>query len=280
MLEKQEKETAFQKLSKLIGMECFKREIQLLEYSGVESINNLHYIITGNPGTGKTTIARLLGEILHELGYLRSGHIVMVTRSDLVGAFVGEATIKTKGKIGEATGGVLFIDEANTLFQSGEDHFGHEAMVTLVKEAWGDGDRKKQFVMILSCYPEQIDAFLQLTPGLKQKLRIIHLNDYSTEEMVKILQNFAGDFILEPEYIQKTKQIFDFWTANKDRNFGNAGDVRKYFSECNDTLYKRLFKEYEVSSDIPEEVKKTLTGQDIPSKYLLVVGGLASECNE
>jgi len=271
---KKDSETAIQKLDRLVGMDAVKNEVKKFQYMkelGKKSDIDLYYIITGNPGTGKTTAARLLGEIFCELGYLKSGHTVEVTKNDLIASYVGQTAIKTKEKIEEAIGGVLFVDEADLL---SEDDFGREAIYTLVEAMT---TKYGQFSLMLAGYPEQMEKLINSNLGFKTHFRTIYIDDYTPEELLKILHTFAEDFVLTPEYIQRSRQIFDFWIEKKDRNFGNARDVSKYFGECKDALYERISREYEVSSDIPKEVKKTLTGQDIPLKYSSVVGSFINE---
>jgi SpoVK/Ycf46/Vps4 family AAA+-type ATPase len=269
------KENAMNKLKKLIGLSGVKERIEKLKrrihLKGIAEPG--HYVFAGNPGTGKTTVARLLGDILREEGVLRRGHVVEVLREDLVAGFVGQTAQKTKDKLQEAVDGIFFLDEAYSLAQGGQNDFGQEAINTIL--AFMENNRAR-ICVIFAGYTKDMEGFIQSNPGLTRRIsQTIEFDDYNTDEMVDILKNFAGDFVLEPKYIQKSRQVFDFWIKNKTSNFGNAGQVRNYFAECEDALYERIDKEYE--SDIPEEVKKTLTGQDIPSKYLHIVGDLTNE---
>jgi len=269
------KEDAMIKLKTLTGLARVKERIAKLQrriqFEGATEPG--HYVFSGNPGTGKTTVARLLGDILREEGVLKKGHIVEVLRQDLVAGYVGQTAIQTTKKLEEALDGIFFLDEAYTLNEGSgkEGSFGKEAIDTIL--AFIENNRKR-ICAIFAGYTGDMEKFIQTNAGLTSRVsETIIFDDYETDEMVEILHNFAGDFVFTPEYIQKSKQIFDFWLANKDRNFGNARDVRKYFSECKDALYERISREYENSSSVPKEVKKTLTGQDIPLKYSSIVGG-------
>jgi len=272
------KEDAMIKLKTLTGLASVKERIAKLkrriQFEGASEPG--HYVFAGNPGTGKTTVARLLGDILREEGVLRRGHIVEVLRQDLVAGYVGQTAIQTTKKLEEALDGIFFLDEAYTLNEGSdkEGSFGKEAIDTIL--AFIENNRKR-ICAIFAGYTGDMEKFIQTNAGLTSRISdTIIFDDYDTNEMVEILHNFAGDFVFTPEFTQKSKQVFDYWLANKDRNFGNARDVRKYFSECKDALYERISREYEDSSSVPKEVKKTLTGQDIPLKYSSIVGDSAN----
>jgi SpoVK/Ycf46/Vps4 family AAA+-type ATPase len=268
------KEDAMSELNKLTGLSRVKEKIEELKlnvkFKGATEPG--HYVFAGKPGTGKTTVARLLGEILREEGVLRRGHVVEVNRENLVAGYEGQTADKTVKVLEKALDGIFFLDEAYRLNQGGSEvNFGKEAIDTILTFM---ENNHKRICVIFAGYTGDMEKFIQTNDGLESRIsETIIFDDYETDEMTEILHNFAKDFVLEPEYIQKSRQIFDYWIANKTSKFGNARDVRKYFRECETTLYKRLTSEYKDMSDIPNEAKKTLTGLDIPSKYLSIIGG-------
>lgn len=146
----------------------------------------LHMLFKGNPGTGKTTVARKLAQIYLELGLLEKGQFIEAERADLVGEYIGQTAQKTRNLIQKSLGGVLFIDEAYSLGRGGDKDFGKEAIDTLVKQM---EDHQNEFVLILAGYPREMERFLLLNPGLKSRFPfVIDFEDYSTEELFKIAQ--------------------------------------------------------------------------------------------
>lgn len=186
----------------------------------------LHMIFTGNPGTGKTTIARQIAKVFAKLNLLSKGHFIEAERADLVGEYIGQTAQKTRKLIERSLGGVLFIDEAYSLARGGEKDFGREAIDTLVKQM---EDYADQFVLILAGYPEEMDEFLQMNPGLASRFPFIQrFNDYSTDELMDIATHITE----EKQYKLTTKAS---WTLKhhlrqqvlqKDRHFANGRYVR------------------------------------------------------
>lgn len=150
----------------------------------------LHMIFKGNPGTGKTTVARIAGKLFRELGLLPKGHLIEIERADLVGEYIGHTAIKTREQIKRALGGILFIDEAYSLARGGEKDFGKEAIDTMVKAM---EDHKDNLVIILAGYPCEMDWFLRTNPGLRSRFPI-HINfpDYSIEELMLIAEQMLN----------------------------------------------------------------------------------------
>ena len=186
----------------------------------------LHMIFKGNPGTGKTTVARIVGRIFRQMGVLSRGHLIEVERADLVGEYIGHTAQKTREQLKKAQGGILFIDEAYSLARGGEKDFGKEAIDCMVKAM---EDKKDEFILILAGYQEEMENFIQTNPGLRSRFPI-HMNftDYNQPE----LMNIAEQMCLKRQY-QLTDPaklaLATMLTAplgGYSYHFGNARDVR------------------------------------------------------
>jgi len=269
------KKDAVDRLNNLVGLGAVKEKIhglrRRIRFSG-KSPEPGHYVFAGDPGTGKTTAARLLGDIFCEIGVLRRGHVIEVSREDLVGQYVGETAIKTKRQLEKAMDGILFIDEAYRLYEPGGSHnYGKESIDTIL--AFMENHRHR-ISIICAGYTNQMEKFIQSNEGLRSRFNdTIIFEDYNTEELLQILTlfNSGKGFIQEEAYIENSRGIFDYWVTNKGSDFGNARDVRNYARDCEDMLYRRLDSEYPEFEDIPVNAKKTLTGVDIPNKYLHIL---------
>ncbi|KNF08919.1 stage V sporulation protein K [Gottschalkia purinilytica] len=184
----------------------------------------LHMIFKGSPGTGKTTVARLIGKILKEMGVLEKGHIVEVERADIVGEYIGHTAVKVKQQIKKALGGILFIDEAYSLARGGEKDFGKEAIDALVKAM---EDNKDNLVLILAGYNDEMENFLKINPGLKSRFPIhVEFRDYSINELINIAEEMANkkEYKLTDKAIHKLETILE--AKNNHKNIGNARFVR------------------------------------------------------
>ena len=201
---------------------------------------SLHMVFTGNPGTGKTTVARLLGEIYRELGVLSSGHLVETDRADLVAAHIGGTAEKTQEKFAAAMNGILFIDEAYTLAEGGDQDFGKEAINTLLKLM---EDYRDQVIVIVAGYSANMRKFIEANPGLQSRFsKYINFEDYNAVEMAKIFEGAAisGEYALTAPAREYAKKYFDKLCRNKTENFGNGRDARNAFEQVVQAQYRRL----------------------------------------
>lgn len=262
-------------LDSLVGMEEIKKEVKDLaalmdvekrkaEITGSTFVPNLHMVLTGNPGTGKTTVARKLGEIFNAIGILDRGHVIEVDRKDLVAEYVGQTAPRTNAKISEAMGGILFIDEAYTLVPEGtNDSFGKEAIETLLKRM--DDDRGK-FIVIAAGYPKEMQRFIDGNPGLKSRFaRYFQFKDYAPEELLAIFKIMAKskNHEIDGYAEEKLKNIFEAMYLRRDRNFANGREVRNMFEDCLILQAKRIN-----SQSISDKKELFLIkAEDLPQKY-------------
>lgn len=233
---------ALSDLNKLIGIENIKVQIRemvsVVKYyreTGKNVLSNfsLHTVLVGNPGTGKTTVARILARIYKALGILERGHIVETDRQGLVAGFVGQTAIKTNEKIDEALGGVLFIDEAYALsnFNGLQGDFGHEAIQTLLKKM---EDLRGQFFVIVAGYPDNMEVFLKANPGLSSRFdKTLRFIDYSPSELEEIAISMieSEGYRLSPKAMGLLNGIMKDLYIKRDKYFGNARTVRKIILE-------------------------------------------------
>jgi len=259
------------KLNRLIGLDAIKEQIQTLtnflkmesqrQQEGLPTTKpSLHMSFVGNPGTGKTTVARIVAEIYGALGVLEKGHLVETDRSGLVAEYAGQTGPKTNAKIDEALDGVLFIDEAYTLIdESGQDQYGREAVQTLLKRM---EDQRERLVVILAGYPNEMNKMIRTNPGLSSRVgTTMHFDDYPPESLCRIFELIAGKakYTLPTESRRRLLRGFTYLYLHRDRHFGNGRCSRNSFERS----VRRLANRLATVPEIDREMLTTLTAEDI-----------------
>ena len=238
-------------LDSLVGLEEVKAEVRrivnLAKVNEARRAQGLkvppmtyHMMFTGNPGTGKTTVARIVARAFRALGTAKTGQLVETDRSGLVGRYAGETAVKTNEKIDEAIGGVLFVDEAYQLVSGDSDDYGKEAVATLLKRMEDDRDR---LIVIVAGYTDEMRDFLDINPGLRSRFsKTIEFPDYTTGELAAIFRSMAkkNDFSLAQDLDGALEAVIARLTAKRDRTFGNARFVRQLFEDATARQANRL----------------------------------------
>jgi SpoVK/Ycf46/Vps4 family AAA+-type ATPase len=285
--EKSSSKKAEEELFSLVGLGRAKKQIRdltslmnIMRIRENKGFHNedvcMHVIFSGSPGTGKTTVARLLGEIYNEKGFLERGHLVEVSRADLVGEYVGHTAQKVKAKFKEAKGGVLFIDEAYSLTPHYSKDFGREALDTIVLEM---ENNRKDTVVIVAGYERPMEEFLRSNEGLASRFKQkIIFEDYNSDELTQILKLMMEkqEYVMEAEAIPMVGKYFDnivnsnahaeqsVMTGNCAENFGNARGVRKFLEELRFENANRV----SLIEEPTDEDVSTITKEDVVNVIL------------
>ena len=255
-------------LDALVGLDQVKADVRRLtsllriqrlrEERGLATLETSHHLVfTGNPGTGKTTVARLLSQILRTLGIVSKGHLVETDRSHLVAGYVGQTAVRTRQVLESALGGTLLVDEAYALARGGENDFGLEAIDTLVKFM---EDHRDDLAVIAAGYPDEMATLIDSNPGLKSRFaRTVHFPDYTTDELVAIFESMSekSEYHLDEAGALELAAVID--REPRTRGFGNARFVRNLFEAAVGRQAERL-----ATVDHPtDEQLTTLTAADV-----------------
>lgn len=261
-------------LDRMIGLENVKELVYeiyaLLQVGHYRSVAGLqtnaqvyHMVFKGNPGTGKTSVARILAKMFQSMGVLAKGHLIEVERADLVGEYIGHTALKTRELVKKALGGILFIDEAYSLARGGEKDFGKEAIDTLVKAM---EDHKNQFVLILAGYFMEMEQFLMLNPGLPSRFPIvIDFTDYSVEQLMQIADMMLKEreYMFSPSAEMKIKQYLSAEKNSLMTVFSNARLVRNLIERAMRHQAVRLLNMYPHPSQPSKQELMLLRPEDI-----------------
>lgn len=266
-------EELLENLNRLTGLTSVKHQVNSLvnlirvqkmrENQGMKVTDvSKHMVFMGNPGTGKTTVARMLAEIYKYLGVLRKGQLVEVDRSGLVRGYIGQTASRVQEVVEEALGGILFIDEAYTLtVNKGEGDFGQEAVDTLLKAM---EDHRKELIVIVAGYTDLMDQFLESNPGLRSRFsNFIRFDDYTADELMEILRKNLADqeYKLSEDAEKKAFQMILKRVENKPDNFANARDIRNFMEHAISNQASRIVTLENVGEN--KETLGTIEAEDL-----------------
>ncbi|MBQ0003387.1 MAG: AAA family ATPase [Treponema sp.] len=270
------KDDILKELDGMIGLEGVKKAVRELmdsiemakeraQQTGNETKNPIkHIVFTGNPGTGKTTVARILGKLFKSIGLLPEDRVLEVARGEMVGQYLGSTAPLVNSVCDNAIGGTLFIDEAYTLNQGKDDQFGHEAIDTLLKRM--EDDRGK-YVVIAAGYKHNMDDFIQSNPGLKSRFTtFIHLEDYNTNELFALFELYAKKekFIIDESAIENLKSCISSIYENRGPDFANGRTIRNFYDKVKEKQSSRIVK---LSKEERSKVLCILASDDISNAF-------------
>lgn len=270
---KEPEKSGMEELNELVGLKTVKHDVEELiglakvrkmrEEKGMKAVPmSLHLVFSGNPGTGKTTVARILGKLYKEIGILSTGQMIETDRSGLVAGYVGQTAIKTQKKIQEAMGGILFIDEAYMLNQK-DENFGQEAIDTILKAM---EDHRDEFIVIVAGYTQLMKEFVESNPGLKSRFnKFFEFPDYTVEELQQIfeLQCKKYQYKLTEEADKAVREEIIRLEEAKGENFANAREVRNLFEKIIANQASRV----SALEEVDEETLSTITIDDLTDEF-------------
>ncbi|MFC0525896.1 AAA family ATPase [Pontibacillus salicampi] len=260
-------------LDELVGLENVKQQIRnLIDYNQIQQLREknglkkpdktLHMAFLGNPGTAKTTVARIVGRMFKAIGLLNKGHFIETSRTDLIGEYQGQTAIKVKRLINRAKGGVLFIDEAYSITENDRsDSYGRESLTELTKAL---EDYRDDLVVIVAGYTNLMEHFFDSNPGLKSRFNtFITFSDYSLDELVRIFIYTCNqnDYFAEDQAIEKVRDLLHTKLNEKDDHFSNGRLVRNLFDNITLNQSKRLSK---LTGHFAKESLMLITKEDVP----------------
>ena len=260
-------------LNGLVGLKNVKEQVcDLIDYNRIQQLRvknglkksnkTLHMAVSGNPGTAKTTVARIVGRMYKAIGLLSKGHFIEASRTDLIAEYQGQTAIKVKRLINRAKGGVLFIDEAYSITENANsDSYGRESLTELTKAL---EDYRDDLVVIVAGYTNLMEEFFESNPGLKSRFNtFISFSDYSLDELVQIFNYTCNqnDYVAEEQAIEKVRDLLQTKLNEKDNHFANGRLVRNLFDDITLNQSKRLSK---LTRNISKESLMLITKEDIP----------------
>lgn len=259
-------------LNELVGLENVKQQVaDLIDYNQIQNIRaksglknsdkTLHMAFLGNPGTAKTTVARIVGKMYKSIGLLSKGHFIEASRTDLIAEYQGQTAIKVKRLINRAKGGVLFIDEAYSITENHHsDSYGRESLTELTKAL---EDYRDDLVVIVAGYTNLMEKFFESNPGLKSRFNtFISFNDYSIDELTRIFTYTCdrNDYTIEDEAVEKIHNLLEAKLKEQEDHFSNGRFIRNLFDDITMNQSKRLSK---LTGDIAKEILMLITKDDV-----------------